>query len=144
MNDTGAVWRREQPCASATFCSPRAAASGHNTVCILLVLAGRAKAQMDESIAAAIDKKELPAMDSGAMCYMMSKQGYAGDSTPHWPPHLMFFYSETDPAIWGANLPGSPVFAVAAPPEQLTSFVITAQHWSDGTEFLQAPPHVHP
>ena len=102
------------------------------------------KAQMDESIAAAINKKELPAMESGAMCYMMSKQGYAGDSTPHWPPHLMFFYSETDPAIWGANLPGSPVFAVADTPEQLTSFVITAQHWSDGTEYLQAPPHVHP
>lgn len=114
-NDTGAVWRREQPCASATFCSPRAAASGHNTVCIPLVLAGRAKAQMDDSIAAAIDKKELPAMESGAMSYMMSKQGYAGDSAPDWPPHLMFFYSETDPAIWGANLPGYPVFAVADP-----------------------------
>jgi len=27
------------------------------------------------------------------------KEGYGGDSTPHWPPHLMFFYSDTDPAI---------------------------------------------
>ena len=62
-----------------------------------LVLAGHTKAQMVETVAAAIDKKELPAMESGAMCYMMSKQGYAGDSTQHWPPHLMFFYSQTDP-----------------------------------------------
>ncbi|MDX6464939.1 MAG: hypothetical protein QOE55_8636 [Acidobacteriaceae bacterium] len=53
-------------------------------------LAGRTQAQMNESITAAIAKKELPAMESGAMCYMLSKQGYAGDSTPHWPPHLMF------------------------------------------------------
>jgi hypothetical protein len=72
-----------------------------------LVLAGRTKAQPEETIAGAIDKKELPAMESGAMCHMMSKQGYAGDSTEHWPPHLMFFYSETDPATWGANLPDS-------------------------------------
>jgi hypothetical protein len=50
-----------------------------------------------ESITAAIAKKELPATESGAMCYMLSKQGYAGDSSPHWPPHLMFFYSATDP-----------------------------------------------
>jgi len=67
-----------------------------------LILAGHTKAQMIETIAAAIDKKELPAMESGAMCYMMSKQGYAGDNTAHWPPHLMFFYSQTDPATWGA------------------------------------------
>jgi hypothetical protein len=68
------------------------------------------------------------------MCYMLSKQGYGGDSAPHWPPHLMFFYSETDPAIWGENLPGSPVIAMADPVEHLTQFVIQVQRWSDGTE----------
>jgi hypothetical protein len=31
----------------------------------------------------------------------------------------MFFYSDTDPAIRGANLPGSPVIAVADPLEHL-------------------------
>jgi hypothetical protein len=62
-------------------------------------LAGRTPAQMTESITAAIAPKEQPPMESGAMCYMLSKQGYGGDSTPHWPPHLMFFYSDTDPAI---------------------------------------------
>jgi hypothetical protein len=97
-------------------------------------LAGRTQAQMTESITAAIAKKELPAMESGAMCYMLSKQGYAGDSTPHWPPHLMFFYSDTDPAIWGANLQGSPVLGVNDTVEHLTSFVVPVLRWSDGTE----------
>jgi hypothetical protein len=97
-------------------------------------LAGRTQAQMTESITAAFTKKELPAMESGAMCYMRSKQGYGGDSTPHWPPHLMFFYSDTDPAIWGANLPGSPVVGMNDPMEHLTQFVIPVQRWSDGTE----------
>ena len=99
-----------------------------------LTLAGHTLAQVNEAVAAAIAKKELPAMESGAMCYMMSKQGYGGDSAPHWPSHLMFFYSDTDPAIWGANLPGSPVIAVADPQEHLTQFVIPVRRWSDGTE----------
>jgi len=97
-------------------------------------LAGRTQGQMTESIKVAIAKKESPAMDPGAMCYMLSKQGYGGDSSPHWPPHLMFFYSDTDPAIWGANLPGSPVAGMSDPVEHLTSFVIQVQRWSDGTE----------
>jgi len=99
-----------------------------------LALAGRTLVQVNEAIVAAIAKKELPAMEPGAMCYMMSKQGYGGDSAPHWPSHLMFFYSDTDPAIWGANLPGSPVIALADPQEHLTQFVITTKRWSDGTE----------
>ena len=97
-------------------------------------LAGRTPAQMNAAIPAAIANKELPPMEPGAMCYMMSKEGYAGDSSPHWPPHLMFFYSDTDPAIWGANLPGSPVFAVSDPVEHLTQFVVAVERWSDGTE----------
>ena len=109
-----------------------------------LALAGRTFAQVNDAIAATIARKELPAMESGAMCYMMSKQGYGGDSTPHWPSHLMFFYSDIDPAIWGPNLPGSPVIAVADPMEHLTQFVIPTQKWSDGTENLPATPHVHP
>jgi hypothetical protein len=97
-------------------------------------LAGRTQAQMTEAIKAAIAKKELPAMEPGAMCYMMGKEGYGGDSNPHWPSHLMFFYSDTDPAIWGANLPGSPVVGMSDPVEHLTQFVIPVQRWSDGTE----------
>ncbi|MFZ0516351.1 MAG: hypothetical protein WCD77_03405 [Acidobacteriaceae bacterium] len=98
-------------------------------------LAGRTPAQMNAAISAALARKELPPMEPGAMCYMMGKQGYGGDSKPHWPAHLMFFYTDVDPAIWGANQPGSPIIAVADPVEHLTQFVIPVQHWSDGTEY---------
>jgi hypothetical protein len=99
-----------------------------------LIPAGRTKAQTDEAIVAAVDKKELPAMEPGAMCYMMSKQGYGGDSVEHWPSHLMFYFSQTDPATWGADLPGSPIFAMSDTRGHLTEFVIVVQRWSDGTE----------
>ena len=99
-----------------------------------LILAGRTQAQTDEAIVAAVDKKELPGVEPGAMCYMMSKQGYGGDSVEHWPSHLMFYFSQTDAAIWGANLPGSPIISVSDPREHVTTFVIAVQKWSDGTE----------
>ena len=99
-----------------------------------LILAGRTQAQTDETIVAAVAKKELPAMEPGAMCFMMSKQGYGGDSVKHWPPHLMFYFSQTDPATWGANLPGSPILAMSDDHEHLTEFVVAVQKWSDGTE----------
>ena len=98
-----------------------------------LILAGRTKAQMMEAVVAAIDKKELPAMEPGAMCYMLSKQAYS-DSDGHWHPHLMFFYSETDPAKWGADRPGSPIFAFNDTWEHLTTFLVPVRQWSDGTE----------
>ena len=109
-----------------------------------LALAGRTPAQVDQAMAAAIARKELPPMESGAMCYMMGKQGYGGDSAPHWPPHLMFFFSDTDLAAWGANLPGSPVIGIADSSEHLTQFVIQTQRWADGTDDLpSSPTHVH-
>jgi len=108
-----------------------------------LALAGRNLAQVNETIAAALNRKDLPPMESGSMCYMMGKQGYGGDVAPHWPPHLMFFYSDTDPAIWGANLAGSPVMGLADPLFHLTQFVIPTQRWSDGTEYVEAESHSH-
>ena len=98
-----------------------------------LILAGRTKAQMMEAIIAAIDKKELSAIEPGAMCYMLSKQGYLSDRDRHWHPHLMFFYSRTDPAAWGAGLPGSPIFAFNDTWEHLTTFLVPVREWSDGT-----------
>ena len=98
-----------------------------------LILAGRTKAQMAEAITAAIDKKELPAMEPGAMCFMLSKQGYLSDHDGHWHPHLMFFTSQTDPAAWGADLPGSPVIAFNDAWEHMTVFLVPVRQWSDGT-----------
>jgi hypothetical protein len=98
-----------------------------------LILAGRSKAQMVEIITAAIEKKELPPMEPGAMCYMLSKQSYLGDTAGHWHPHLMFFFSQADPAAWGADLPGSPIIALNDSWEHLTTFLVPVRQWSDGT-----------
>ena len=108
-----------------------------------LALAGRTLDQVNETIAHAFAKKELPSMESGAMCYMTGKEGYGGDVLPHWPPHLMFFYSDTDPAIWGANLPGSPVIGIADPLSHLTQFVIAVEQYSDGTPAPSTSDHKH-
>jgi hypothetical protein len=98
-----------------------------------LILAGRSKAQMFEDIKAAFDKKELPTPESGAMCYMMSKQGYLSDRDGHWHPHLMFFLPLTDPAAWGAGLPGSPIIGFEDTQDRLTVYLIPVGQWSDGT-----------
>ena len=44
-----------------------------------LVLAGKSKTEIVQATASALDKKELPALEPGAMCYMMSKQQYLSD-----------------------------------------------------------------
>jgi hypothetical protein len=98
-----------------------------------LVLAGRSKAQMLEEIKTALDKKDLPALESGAMCYMMSRHGYLNDRDGHWHPHLMFFVPLTETAAWGANLPGSPLIGSEATEDRLTVFMLPVGKWSDGT-----------
>jgi hypothetical protein len=101
-----------------------------------LVIAGRSKEQMFDAIEAAIDKKELPTQEIGAMCYMLSKQGYLNDHDGHWRPHLMFFLPLTDPESWGAGLPGAPVLAFKNTRERLTVFLVPVAKWSDGTAAL--------
>jgi hypothetical protein len=100
-----------------------------------LVLAGLTKAQVIEAIKA-FQAKELPPVEAGAMCYMMSTQGYLNDSAGHWVPHLMFYVPLTDPKSWGADLPGSPVMLnpqFRGAPEPITEFMIPVSTWSDGT-----------
>jgi hypothetical protein len=107
-----------------------------------LVIAGRTKTQMFDTIAAAIDKKELPAPESGAMSYMLSKQGYLGDQAAGpWLPHLMFFTPQTDSNAWGADLPGSPIITSQNPEERLTVFLIPVRRWSDGTPAVPQDAH---
>jgi len=101
------------------------------------VLAARSKAQIVEDIKAAFEKKELTAPEPGAMCYMMSKQQYLGDSNGHWHPHLMFFVQLTDSAAWGADSPRSPVLTLPVDTwERRTVFLVPVAKWSDGTADL--------
>jgi hypothetical protein len=101
-----------------------------------MVLAGLSKAQMIDSIKAGFENKKLPAPESGAMCYMMSRAGYLNDALGHYVPHLMFYFPLTDKSSWGADLPDSPVTLnpqFRDGPEPITEFVIPVGKWSDGT-----------
>ena len=98
-----------------------------------LVLAGKSPAQVLAATASELEKKELPPLAPGAMCYMMAKQQYLSDNDMSWHPHLMFFVSGSVGKSWGANLPGSPVIAADDPQERATIFMMVSANWSDGT-----------
>jgi len=98
-----------------------------------LVLAGKSKAEIVAATASALDKKELPALEPGAMCYIMSKQQYLNDEGKSWHPHLIFFVAGDAAKSWGANLLGSPILAANDPEERATIFLVGVSKWSDGT-----------
>jgi hypothetical protein len=100
-----------------------------------LILAGESKTQMAAAIKAAFDKKELPGLKPGAMCYMLSRRQYLNDTAghQHWHPHVMFFIPETDSVARGENLAGSPVLTSPDPLDRLTVLMVLAPKWSDGT-----------
>jgi hypothetical protein len=105
-----------------------------------LVLAGKSRAEILQATASAFDKGELPPLESGAMCYMLSKQQYLNDQGKNWHPHLMFFISGDAAKSWGADLAGSPVMSANDPEERATIFMVWAGAWSDGTP---APAMAH-
>lgn len=105
-----------------------------------LVLAGKSKAEVARATASALDKKELPALEPGAMCYMLSRQQYLNDGATNWHPHLMFFVAGSAAKSWGADLPGSPVIASDDPEERVTIFMVWVPKWSDGTPAPQTAP----
>lgn len=110
-----------------------------------LVLAGKSKEEIKESVKAAIEKKELPDLEAGAMSYMMSKDAYLTDAGSHNMAHLMFYMPLG--TVWGANLvdssnhlsepfPGSPLLLAPSykgNPEPIDMFLMGTGVWSDGT-----------
>lgn len=113
-----------------------------------LVLRGLFKEEIITVTAAAIARKELPVLEPGAMCFMMSKTDYLFDQGDHTMSHVMF-YTADDGTSWGANLPNSPIIGVSfwsASPDsypQLKTFprifvsLIAADKWSDGTPVMK-------
>ena len=75
-----------------------------------LVLAGKSKAEVLQATDAAFANKELPTLEPGAMCYMMSKQQYLN-----------------------ANLDGSPIIASNDPEERATIMMVVVGQWSDAS-----------
>lgn len=110
-----------------------------------LLLAGHSRVEVIAALKAAFEKKELPALEPGAVSYMMAKSSYLTDNGGHNGPHLMFYAPTTNMAAWGANLPNSPVMAVSLwylseqsypqlqsfPP--VAVFLVGVDKWSDGT-----------
>lgn len=98
------------------------------------VLAGVSRAEMLDRTKAAIAAKVITSPETGAMSFMLSKDGYLGDNVGgHWHPHVMFYIPRIDPSAWGANLPGSPVFGASSDIEPVTTFFVPVSKWSDGT-----------
>lgn len=101
-----------------------------------MVLAGQSKAQIFDGMKAFV-KQGLPPLEPGAMAYMMSKEQHLNDSAhPNWIAHLMFYTPLMDGAVWGADLPNSPVMLhpqYRGAPEPIDNFMVPAGWWSDGT-----------
>ena len=98
-----------------------------------LALSGKSETQIRDAVNSAFDKRELPALEAGAMSYMLSPQGYLGDQAGHYHPHLMFWVERTKPEAWGAGTAGSPIIGKEEIPGRLTIFIIPVGKWSDGT-----------
>src|SRR6185437_16947507 len=74
-----------------------------------MVLAGQSKSQIFDGIKTFI-KQKLPPLEPGAMSYMMSKEQYLNDGAhPNWIAHVMIYTPLMHGAVWGANLPQSPI-----------------------------------
>ena len=98
-----------------------------------LALAGKSEDELTRSVAAALDAKQLPGLEPGAMCYMLSKEQYLNDAAHAWHPHLMFLVSGDAADTWGANHDDGPMIAVNDPTDRLTIMMVTVSHWSDGS-----------
>lgn len=98
-----------------------------------LALAGQSKEQISEWTKTAYANKELPAVEPGAMSFMMSKRASL-DSEGHNMAHLMFYTPFMEGAEWGADLPNSPVLlGDQGPPGSYDLLVIPVGKWADGT-----------
>jgi hypothetical protein len=105
-----------------------------------LVMAGKSKAEIGQAIVKAFDGREIPALEPGAMAYMMSKQQYLNDRAANWHSHAMFFFAGDMAKSWAANDPGSPVVMAGDPEERVTILFVLADKWSDGTASSMTMP----
>ena len=122
------------------------AAAAHSYLPLMLkrtewILGGKSKTEMVAALTTALDARQIPPPEEGAMSFMMSKQGYLNDRDGHWHPHLMMFVPLTAPSSWGADLPGSPLFASEDKENRITVFLIPVKRWSDGTVAETMPEH---
>jgi hypothetical protein len=99
------------------------------------VLEGVSKSEMMARTKAAFASHKFRLPEAGAMCFMMSKDGYLNGAHDHWHPHLMFFVGNSPGADWGADKPGTGIYAAQADPDPVTTYVVPVPNWSDGTPY---------
>ena len=124
------------PKISAPHCLNAPAAKTYLPIVLMktkLVMAGKSKMEITQALKSARERKELPALEPNAMCYMMSKQQYLSDDDKHWHPHMMWYVPGDSAKSWGANLPGAPAIAANIAEDRMTIFMVVVDHWSDGT-----------
>jgi hypothetical protein len=100
-----------------------------------MVLAGKTAAEIVEGNKALFDRGELPALEPGAMSYMLSKEAYLTDDGGHNLAHLMFYTPPLEGRAWGADLPKSPVMLIPQfkGVQPIDVFIVPVGRWSDGT-----------
>lgn len=102
-----------------------------------MVLAGKSKAEIIAGMKAALDAGEFPRLESGGMCYMMSREGHLSDDGGRWHPHLMFFLPVEQASTWGANRPGSPIFGQVDDLRHVAILMVPVRRWSNGSPDLE-------
>lgn len=110
-----------------------------------LLLAGESTQQVIDKLRAALRSRNVPALEPGAMSYMMAKGSYLTDAGSHNGSHVMFYAPVADAGAWGAGLPGSPVgfgpywfFSQSMSQRYkdlptINVFTVGVAKWSDGT-----------
>ena len=97
------------------------------------VLSGVSRAEILERTKAEIAAKQITAPEIGAMCFMLSKEGYLSGAKGPWHPHVMFYGPPGPGSEWGADLPGSPVFSHRSDLMPVTIYFVPVRRWSNGT-----------
>ena len=97
------------------------------------VLSGVSRADMLKRTKSGIAEKRITAPEIGAMCFMLSKEGYLSGASGPWHPHVMLYGPPGPGSEWGADLPGSPVLSHRSDLMPVTIYFVPVRKWSNGT-----------
>jgi hypothetical protein len=97
-----------------------------------LALSGKSREEIHRAIESAFDHKQLPALEPGAMSYMMSKQQYIHPGVGNWYPHVMLYRIV---AMLSKKWSVDHFFDAAATPEGAALFGMAGSRILSGTIF---------
>ena len=98
------------------------------------VLSGASRQELIERTRSAFANHTFTSPETGALSYMLSKDGYVSDDAAGpWLPHMMFYVPHGQAAVWGADAKGSPIIGHDDSDIESTVLVIPVRRWSDGS-----------